>query len=137
MLTEICRELNNWFDVRRILGDFSIVGGALEIDGIQTGQYFRIVGSVFNDGVYQYPASDLQDESFSGGVWLMAVPKEVLQLSDDVDKWTAKYTDVVNSPYTSESFGGYSYSKASGNDGAAGVTWQSVFRKRLNRWRKL
>ena len=55
MLTELCKELNNWFDKDRIFGVFTISDGAIDQSetGIQTGQYCRIADSVFNDGVYQ------------------------------------------------------------------------------------
>ena len=42
----------------------------------------------------------------------------------------------AESPYTSESFGDYSYTKATGESGAP-LTWRDVFASRLNAWRKL
>ena len=145
MITELCHELKNWFDrgQPRIHGAFEISGGKIVDDDftsqIQNNQYFRIIGSVFNDGVYKY-TNDLQltDEMFVGAIWLMAVPKEIIDLSKEIDDWIAKYGDTVNSPYQSESFGGYSYSKASGSSGSnSGPTWQSTFAARLNKWRKI
>ena len=56
ILTEICAELRNYFEVPngRHFGKFEISGGSIApLDFLQDGQYFRIVGSVFNDGVYQ------------------------------------------------------------------------------------
>ena len=146
MLTELCRELRNWFDKDRFFGTFTISGGSIDLSetGIQDDQYFRIVGSVFNDGVHQYPAADLTDETFDGAVWLMAVPQEVLRLADEISAWAEKYggaDSAAASPFQSESFGGYSYSKSSSNStaespGDAG-SWQKAFRSRLNRWRKI
>lgn len=146
MLSELCKELNNWFNYNlpKNVGTHTISDGQLVKDyHLLEGQYFRIVGSVFNDGVYQYPKNDLIDETFDGGVWAMAVPPEVVALSDEIDQWKEKYQSVDSaamSPFTSESFGGYSYSKngggASDGTGSAG-TWQGAFRNRLNRWRKL
>lgn len=152
MLTELCQELRNWFDrdQPKWYGDFEIENGALVLSGdmsLKDGQYFRIVGSALNDGVYQYNMSGesaqphLVDEEFTGAVWAMAVPPTVVALSADIEDWIGKYGDVVNSPFQSESFGGYTYSKASGgsNSGVvgSGVTWQAVFHDRLNRWRKI
>lgn len=145
MLTELCKELNNYFDIKHYYGEFTIADGALvDIDYLQEGQYFRIVGSVFNDGVYQYPATELKDEVFDGAIWAMAIPSEVIALADDIDAWTKKYQSLDSSamsPFTSESFGGYSYSKgsgsSSGNGGGVGNTWQGVFANRLNKWRKI
>lgn len=149
MLTDLCRELNNWFEVRddkgeysgRKYGTFTISGGTLSVDGAQDGQYFRIVDSVFNDGVHQYPASGLTDETFTGAVWLMRVPPEVVSLDKEIDAWKEQYQEFLNSPYQSESFAGYSYTKASGSGsnaaGGSSVTWQSVFADRLSHWRKI
>ena len=141
MLTELCKELHNWFEVDKIFGKFDIVDGSIDLTDyhVQDGQYFRIIGSIFNDGVYQYPVNNLGDETFDGAIWLMAVPPAVVQLASEIGAWVGKYNDVINSPYSSESFGGYSYTKANGYaDGSGGSTsWQSVFSKRLNQWRKI
>lgn len=142
MLTELCQELHNWFDrdQPKWHGDFEISNGELILRddmSLKNGQYFRIIGSVLNDGVYCYPASGLTDETFSGSVWSLAVPPAVITLATEIGEWVGKYSAVVNSPYTSESWGGYSYTKASAGDGSSGTTWQSVFANRLNRWRKI
>lgn len=156
MIEEICRELNNWFDRKsdgtddRYFGTFTISDGAIDLSetDIMPNQYFRIVGSRFNDGVHKYEpevgAPTLTDETFNGAVWAMAVPPSVIALTTEIEAWQNKYGTVDSpamSPYTSESFGGYSYSKASrsssnGADSGSG-TWQSVFANRLNKYRKL
>lgn len=146
MLNDICRELNNWFETSKYFDKFTIKNGEIDlsdlvVDGsLQNNQYFRIVGSVFNDGVYQYPASDLTDEVFEGAVWPMAIPKEILDLSSEIPNWISQNEEALNSPFQSESFGGYSYSKASGNtsgNGDGSITWQSHFASKLNKWRKM
>lgn len=143
MLTELCRELNNWFEKDRFFGTFQVDGGSIDLSGtgIQNGQYFRIAGSVFNDGVYQYPAEGLTDETFEGAVWAMAVPPSVIALADEIEAWQAKYRgadSAAMSPFQSESFGGYSYSKAGGSgSGGTDGSWQNAFRSRLNPWRKI
>lgn len=142
MLTELCQELRNWFtdDSDKHIGDFTVSGGKLTpLVDLQEGQYYRIVGSVFNDGVHAYD-DELTDElEFHGAVWCMKVPKEIVVLSKAIDDWLDKNSDILSSPYQSESFGGYSYTKASGSgsSGASGVTWQSQFASSLNRWRKI
>jgi hypothetical protein len=143
MLNELCQELKNWFDrgQPRIHGAFEIQDGKIIdtdfTDVIKPNQYFRIIGSVFNDGVYKYTNDlELDDELFIGSIWLMAVPKDVIALSDEIDAWMTKYGDAVNTPYSSESFGGYSYSKI-GGDSSTGSSWQTVFAARLNKWRKI
>ena len=142
MLTELCQELKNWFERDKYFGTFTIESGeiAVPVGSLRDGQFFRIIGSVFNDGVHQYPATDLHDEVFEGAIWSMAVPPSVVDLSERISEWVTKYGDSVSSPYSSESFGGYSYQKASsgqGNAGSSSPTWQSTFASELNRWRKI
>ena len=145
MLTELCQELRNWFERDKYIGTFTIEDGQISVpDGsIQSGQYFRIIGSVFNDGVHQYESDEeeLTDEIFKGAIWTMAVPPAVIDLSERIEEWSTKYGELVSSPYSSESFGGYSYVKAGsgrGNgDSSAGLTWQDMFADELNKWRKI
>lgn len=141
MLTELCQELRNWFVLNKYFGTFTIEDGELDVpDGLlQDGQYYRIIGSVFNDGVHQYP-DGLVDEVFKGAIWAMAVPPSVIDLSERISAWVNQYGDSVSSPYQSESFGGYSYTKAGsgqGNANSNNPTWQSIFASELNRWRKI
>ena len=135
-LTNLCAELRNYFETEKRFGTFTISGGSISpSDFLQDGQYFRIVGSVFNDGVYRYPAHDLVDETFKGAVWAMNVPPAVVELLQKIQEFEAA---TANAPtaYTSESFGGYSYTKATDENGLP-VGWRSVFKSELNRWRKL
>ena len=145
MLNELCRELKNWFEVSKEFGTFTIVDGHISGINIAENQYFRIVGSIFNDGVYQYKADGVEgltDEVFSNGaIWLLAIPKEVINLAVKINAWRAKYDSVDSaalSPFNSESFGGYSYSKSgSASNGTNPNAWQSVFADELKRWRKI
>ena len=75
MLEAVLTHLNNWFAREMYAGTFTVTGGKLALSDLAEGQYFRIVGSVFNDGLHQYPATDLADETFTGAVWALAVPK--------------------------------------------------------------
>lgn len=138
LLTELCQELRNWFEKDIYTGTFSVSDGNIDVDFLQNGQFFRIVGSTFNDGVYQYPTNQLVTEEFDGAVWAMAVPPAVIALAEEIEQFNEKYATVINSPYQSESFGGYSYTKAGSGNGNSGVTdWKNVFYRRLNRWRKI
>ena len=143
MLTELCQELNNWFEREKRSGSFRIANGMLEADFLLSGQYFRVMGSLFNDGVHQYGNDFLNDEDFTGSVWSLAIPVAVIKLSEDIDTWRAKYEapdSSAMSPYMSESFGGYSYSKGSAisGTGTGGATsWRTSFASRMNAWRKL
>lgn len=142
-LADLCKELNNWFVRSRYFGTFTIKNGVIDLsdmtfDGsLQKGQYFRIVGSVFNDGVYQYPASDLKDEVFEGAIWAMAVPPAVIALNSTISAWTTDHGKEIDSPYQSESFGGYSYTKSGSGDSAGNLTWQGHFKHDLDKWRKI
>lgn len=138
MLEQILRHLNNWFLLEIHEGTFSVENGSIALPFLLTNQYFRIVGSVFNDGLHQYPATDLVDETFTGSVWALAVPKAVIDLSVEIEAWQEKNGEAAASPYQSESFGGYSYTKRSaGNDSGTFNGWQDAFRGQLNDWRKL
>lgn len=149
VLTELCHELNNYFWKSKVNGRFVIQDGTLVPNtatsiALQNNQYFRIVGSVFNDGVHKYPASDLTDEEFDGAIWSMAVPPTVIDLATDIAAWEEKYggaTSSVMSPFASESFGNYSYSKGtySGSSGSSSNpnSWQAAFASRLNKYRRL
>lgn len=151
---ETCLECRNFFapaakkDDKSYIhtGEFEISHNAVTPLGfIAVGQYFRIVGSAMNDGVYQNTVeglADLTDETFSGAIWEMSVPRAFLTLCADINKWRAaneSFDSVNMSPFTSESFAGYSYQKGGGISQGTGnsMTWQSQFSKRLNAWRRL
>lgn len=139
MLTEICAELRNWFVVQggKHIGTYTVSGGSImPLDFLQDGQYFRIIGSVFNDGVHKYPASNLTDEVFDGAVWAMAIPATVLSLASEIDDYCKSDTAKITG-FASESFGGYSYSKFTDGNGGDGSLWQNAFKMKLKQWRKM
>lgn len=136
MIGELLHEIRNYFDMSRHFGTFRIVDGSPILDEIpiQEGQYFRVCGSVFNDGVYKYPATGMKDEEWRGAIWLLAIPQEVIDLSNAIDAWNDQYGP--KGPYTSESFAGYSYTKATSKNGGT-YTWRDEFSNQLNKWRKI
>ena len=144
---EVCQYLRNWFDRKQphFVGDITIENGALpQTYGLKVGQYFRIVGSTLNDGVYQYPVTTLTDETFTGAVWGMALPNIFIELLNDIEAWKTKYASVDSaamSPFSSESVSGvYSYSKNTGGNDTTkdkSGTWQGVFGARLAPYRKM
>ncbi len=137
MLNEICAEIRNYFVKDIHNGTFEIVGGKITpLDFIQENQYFRIVGSVFNDGVYKNTADlELTNEVFCGAVWSMALPPAFIDLAAEIKAFNESDAGKP-SPYTSESFGGYSYSKATDSNGAP-IGWKKVFASRLNQYRRI
>lgn len=135
MLETVLAYLHNWFPVKggKHAGTFQIVSGELSLDFLLPNQYYRIVGSVFNDGLHRYGTREpLEDETFTGEVWALAVPKAVIELAGEIEKWCAQNpeTDLV-----SESFAGYSYTRAGGDSSVSG--WRGVFGARLSPWRKI
>ena len=128
---EMCASLRNYFALDPISGEFTIKDSDITVPGLVRGQYFRIDGSVFNDGVHRYGEISMNgDETFNGTITPMAVPPAFEAVAAEIEEWKQKNAEVINSPYQSESFGGYSYTKGS-------ASWQGVFAKRLNRWRKI
>ncbi len=147
MLTQICAEIKNYFCKKEdiIIGDFSITDGTVTPSvGLVEGQYYRIVGSIFNDGVHEYSDALTDEPEFHGAVWKMRVPQDVINLASDIDAWQNKYGGVDSeamSPFTSESFGGYSYSKGGNSSSDSGSvssnSWKDVFGSRLNQYRRI
>ena len=139
MLEQVLMHLKNWFLVPGGIheGTYTIEDGGITLPFLANGQYYRICGSVFNDGLHQYPSGDLRNETFDGTVWALAIPRSVIDLAAEIETWETKNGDAARSPFASESFGGYSYSKATGSATGGAVTWQTAFRSRLNAWRKL
>lgn len=141
-ITELCEELRNWFEVKRMFGTFTISDGSIDLsDYLLDGQYYRIKDSVFNNGVHKYgdEIDTLKDETFKGEIWALAIPQTFLDLMEEINKWVDKYGEAVNSPFSSESFGGYAvtYKSAGEYSDSGGNGWQSVFASRLNKWRKI
>lgn len=138
MLEQVLYYLNNWFVSERHFGTFRIKDGSIDLPFLLAGQYYRIVGSTFNDGLHrQGEMTELQDEEFVGAIWPLAIPASVISISADIKAWQDKNKKNVDSPYTSESFGGYSYTKATDSVTGGAITWQSAFRSKLAPWRKL
>lgn len=137
MLEEICREIRNFFVTKIYKGPIEISDGMIHLpDGfLLQDQYYFVLGSVFNDGVHKFPEPSLKDESFYGEVWAMAVPQAVIALEKKISEFVES-DEGSPSSYQSESWGGYSYTKASGTDGVP-LTWKSVFKNELARWRRI
>ena len=146
MLTEICAEIRNYFTFEsdKHFGDFSIVDGLITPSFDIPTDYIRIVGSHKNDGVHKLSDADLIDEGiFHGAIWVMSPPASFMDLAAEIEEWQQKYGGVESqamSPFNSESFGGYSYSKSAGastgNSSNAG-TWQAAYASRLNIYRRI
>jgi hypothetical protein len=118
MPNELCAELRNYFVRETHKGTFTIKGGKIApLDFLQNNQYFRIVGSIFNDGVYKNTDDlNLVDETFKGAVWSMALPPAFIDLAAKDKAIKAKIDEIVKADtgFASESYpNGYSYSNPS------------------------
>ena len=141
VLTRVCAELHNWFAHDYIKSDFTIADGTIALPDALDGQYIRIVGSALNDGVYKYPCYGLADETFTGAIGLMRIPLVVLDVVAEIEAVEgAAGSSGGSSPYSSESFNGYSYSRAANSDGtpmsAEDAAWAAGLR-RLRPWWKM
>lgn len=143
-ITDFCEELHNFFEQEKYIEPVTIENGALLgfSDRLQQDQYFRVVGSLFNDGVYKYPTTDLTDETFDGAIWAMTVPPAALALLEKMQEWDSLYGNNADNytPYASETMHHYSRSFAIHTNSKGELvrpTWQAVFRTELNRWRKI
>lgn len=140
MLTEICAYLKNYFDYERHIGQIKITGGVITCNGerIETGQHFALFRDRFVLGVYKN-TDPLEDKTFDGAVWLMDVPPGIIKADAWAEEWnTANGTAAANGPFQSESFGGYSYTRAAGNGSiGSSVFDQSQFKAMLAPYKKI
>ena len=152
MLTELCAFLRNYFlrdyndpDSYIHDGTFEIADGRIQaLSFLIPGQYFRIIGSVFNDGVWQYrptggAAEGLADETFTGTIWAMQIPPAFLKLAKKIEAWESANAEALASPYQSESYVAYSRTLKSGgsSDDGAAYGWQNQFASALKPYRRM
>ena len=146
-LEDILCHIHNWFERESVTATVEVTDGELPASmsaHLLEGQWYRIDGSVLNDGLHQHPDTGLSDETFEGTITTLAIPKPLLRLAQRIQDYVDQTADATaaarRSPYQSESFDGYSYSLKSGigsNSGSGGLTgWQSEFAGELNAWRK-
>lgn len=135
MLETLLDTMHNWFEIpgAQRSGEFKVVSGVLNLDFVAHGQYYRVTGSVFNDGLHRYPEKLKDDEAFDGVIAPLAVPVAVVELADRIKAWRESNpeTDKI-----SESFGGYSYSRGE-NDSSASGGWRTAFAGEIRRWKKV
>lgn len=151
MLQQVLEYIHNYFIEAPNPGTYTIADGMVSpLPPLKNGQRFWICGSSLNDGVYTYrdgeilnddgsDAVGLQDETFAGTMCALAVPPAVITLSGEIASWVESNRAAMDSPYTSESFNGYSYSKRTGGKtgGNGALTWRDAPQARdLERWRK-
>lgn len=138
-LYEVLLYLRNFFPGERwTYVNEPILSGKVNFCGLNIGDYYLIEGSNRNDGLHRYGNADLIGDTLTGYVTECCIPSALLMILDEINDWQTKNAEIVASPFQSESFGGYSYTKANGNGGSgAADSWQSAFASRLRIWRKI
>lgn len=146
MISELCRECKNYFLHDYVnpaqyihAGTYAIVGGQIEsLPFLLPGQYYRIEGSVFNNGVHVYGEATLTDEVFQGVIWEMCVPPDFVALAAEIEQWRNEYEAALAKPYQSESFVAYSRTYKTGSSASGGAyTWRDQFAAWLKPYRRL
>lgn len=144
LLEDVLDHIHNWFVRDEITGKIEISDNALPdmvSKDMLDGQWYRVRGSYLNDGLHRHIAYDLRDETFTGTIALLAIPRALINTVFDIQNWQEKNGEASDGPYASESFGGYSYTLKtdSGSYSASGglTGWRLAFRDRLNQWRKM
>lgn len=149
MLEQVLCHIHNWFVRDTITAKGCVIANgelpASIAQDLLPQQWYRIEGSYLNDGLHQHPAEDLEDETFDATVSLLAIPRPLLNVVEQICQWVADTEDgdraSRKAKFQSESFGGYTYSikaDSRANSGSEGLTgWQAAFRTDLNPWRKI
>lgn len=136
MMEKALRYCHRWFEVpgAEIRGKFTVQGGSLPLETVGYNQYYLIEGSVYNDGLHRKPDDDLIDEEFNGVIYPLAIPRAFQDVVARMEAWQVKNGDP--GVYQSESFGGYSYTRATGKNGTQATVFDA-FASDLKPFRKL
>lgn len=140
-LTRVCARLKNHFLYEKFTDTFTLESGSAPLESLLPGQFFVIVGSVLNDGVFQNTAESLEGlkpETFTGKIWSMRVPIDFLDLAEDIERFNSKVEELalLDKGFASESFGGYSYSLNSSAP-AYMQEWQRRIQTGLSHYQKI
>lgn len=131
-IAAVMRRVRNFFERESIEGSFTITGGVLE--PMLDAPYIAISGSAWHDGVFPYGElpEDRPDETFDGNVWGLHPPLDFLMLCEQIAEYEAK--NPVGA-YQSESFAGYSYTRATISGACIG--WEAAFGMQLAPYRRM
>lgn len=132
----VMRHCRNFFEVGYIDGDFTVSGNA--ITPAPDSLWCFVTGSRFHDGVWQLRngvidavPDDMDDEVFSGRVWLLKPPRDFIELCGEISAYDDK--NPVGA-LLQEKFGNYSYMR--GYDESS-KPWWSAYASRLSTYRKM
>lgn len=164
-IESLCAEAHNYFETSKEINDYAIENGIISLPFLSENQFFRIVGSKFNDGIYIYSENFIIRDA----TW-----EDVLSDHPDWKALSEKdWGNIKHYALTDEEFHGgiwpmrmpraflslakevheYNLSEASkpspyASENISGHysytkgspsdnAWQNVFRSKLNRWRKV
>lgn len=95
----LCAETHNYHETDKVIGDFTIESGNIKLPFLCKNQFFRIVGSKFNDGVYIYVEGGLV---IGAATWEEAVDESINWLDVREKYWG----DLAGNDLIDESFHG-------------------------------
>lgn len=132
----VMRHVRNYFERGWVDGTLVISGGVLSVP--VDAPYIAITNSRYNDGVHRMLSDTvaehpLRDETFSGRIWLLYPPANFLDLCADASSFDEKNPAGA---LKSESFGEYSYTRASAGSGDL-LTWETALASRLMPYRRM
>lgn len=141
-MNKILSYLKNYFYRFGEKGTYAITDNQIEVRGnYVAGQYIRLTGSLLNDRVVKVEnvedntitLTEAINEVFDGAIYSLAIPRELIELAEEIKAYEK---DTPKGGYVSESFGNYSYSKATGQNGGV-ANWKDVFKDELKPYRKI
>ena len=141
-MDKILAYLKNYFYRFGEKGVYTIADNQIEVRGnYVAGQYIRITGSLLNDTVVKVESvednvltlTEAINEVFDGVIYSLAIPRDLIGLVEEIKAYEK---DTPKGGYISESFGNYSYSKATGENGGV-ADWKDVFKSELKPYRKI
>lgn len=137
MLMAMFREVRNTFyNGYAEKGEFAVIGGKIAVSGyfpensyaLLDGAAGAMAAKVHKDGELGYIETGLPDGNYTGSIYRLKVPPDFVQLATEIDGYI-KANGSRN--LVSERFGEYSYTARET------VGWEAVFRKSLDRYRKM
>lgn len=144
MLTEILTEIRNYFCVSEYVGSFNLSNKTITLNNTivpKVGQYIYInsalnrsickVTSVTNNAFLLDSDTVLSDDEITY-IALLKIPPQIISLSNEIMDWQTKNG---NTSLISESFAGWSGTRAQGKNG--NLTWKEMFGDRLKPWRRM
>ncbi len=130
-IAAVMRHVHNYFERGFIDGEFTVSGGVL--NPMPRAPYVAITGSVWHDGVYRIDELREQpEETFVGRVWALHPPDDFIRMCEQIATYDEQNPAGA---LQSESFGEYSYARASCQNGVIG--WQTAFAQQLVPYRRM